>query len=98
MKNIFEIKNFKNKIINGDSLKELILVFVISLKNNYELVLENNKILNIDNDNLIIKYIQITENKKYLEEDNKKLKLNLKYQKWHNKILNIDNNNLIEFR
>ena len=89
-----EIKNFKNKIISLKYKEKTLVANYQALKNNYELVLENNKILNIDNDNLINNLNNITENKKYLEEENKKLKLNLGELQKHNKILNIDNNNL----
>ncbi len=78
-------KNLKNKIDFLKHKENKLTIDYLTLKNIYELALENNKILKIDNNNLQNNLDQTSITKEHLDIENKKLKINLKEQK-----LNLD--------
>jgi hypothetical protein len=76
-----EKKNLENKINFLKQKENQLTINHLALKNIYELVLENNKILKIDNNNLRNNLDQASIVKEQLDIENEKLQVNLKEQK-----------------
>jgi hypothetical protein len=96
-----EKKNLENKINFLKQKENQLTIDYQTLKNVYELALENNKTLKIDNNNLRNNLGQTSIVKEQLDIDNEKLKINLKEQKINldeslekNRSFEINNNEL----
>jgi len=73
-----EIKNLQNKIKFLKKNEDKIIIDYELLNNKYNLICENYRILNIDNDNLRNTLEQVTIHNDQLDKDNKEFKINLK--------------------
>jgi len=96
-----EKKNLENKINFLKQKENQLTIDYQTLKNVYELALEDNKTLKIDNNNLRNNLGQASIIKEQLDIDNEKLKINLKEQKINldeslekNRSFEINNNEL----
>ena len=89
-----EIKNLRNKIyflkLSENKLRNGYKI----LKDNYELAIDNNEILKIDNNTLQNNLKQVSKNNEQLDIENKELKLNLEESLGKNKSFVINNSEL----